>query len=539
MKKRLLCTLLLVVFLLGSLSTFSFAKTVISSVSISDLDEPVVGETPDTTFSVSGEGYRPYAVDWYDETAGDYIEETDRFIAGHQYTALVMVGIEDGYVFSHEDDNTPTVTATLNGTNAKVAKAYGHNAWAVIEVQHTFSPLPSITTISYIDLTIPAPVVGEKPTFNKVEADGFYSDNNGNPVAIYKNGIAWYKTSYSYVAPGTTETFKAGTDYTLKVSLLAKEGYSFPADLVAKVNGKTATVTAFDEIFIVVEYVFSIPSDHDHTPSPWCYTLLSHYKSCTTCGDYLEQEAHYGGTATCSALAVCDGCGFSYGEVSEEHFWESGWEYRDATGHAAVCSECGTHDTPISHTPGPEATDTTPQTCTVCSYIITPVLNHTHEMQKTEAKEATCTQPGNTAYYTCSGCSLWFADAEGKTEITNPDLTVLPPAGHKVSNDWKYDEIYHWNSCSVCGEVLDETKFPHTDVDSNGTCDSCPYVIGSGETNQDISLPVPEATVPTDTETEKEPTPESRLPWGLIAVIGVVCAAAIAVVIVLLIKRKK
>lgn len=43
---------------------------------------------------------------------------------------------------------------------------------------------------------------------------------------------------------------------------------------------------------------------------------------------------------------------------------------------------------------------------------------HQHTMVKTDAKEATCTEDGNNAYWTCSGCEKVYADAEGKTETT-------------------------------------------------------------------------------------------------------------------------
>ena len=56
---------------------------------------------------------------------------------------------------------------------------------------------------------------------------------------------------------------------------------------------------------------------------------------------------------------------------------ESAWGYKGADGHAHKCRYDDTHDTPVAHTPGAAATETTPQTCTECGYIITPALGHT------------------------------------------------------------------------------------------------------------------------------------------------------------------
>ena len=51
---------------------------------------------------------------------------------------------------------------------------------------------------------------------------------------------------------------------------------------------------------------------------------------------------------------------------------ESAWGYKGADGHAHKCRYDDTHDTPVAHTPGAAATETTPQTCTVCGYKIAP-----------------------------------------------------------------------------------------------------------------------------------------------------------------------
>ena len=112
---------------------------------------------------------------------------------------------------------------------------------------------------------------------------------------------------------------------------------------------------------------------------------------------------------------------------------ESAWGYKSESGHAHKCRYDDTHDTPVAHTPGAAATETTPQTCTECGYIITPALGHTHNMTPVAAKAATCTENGNKAYYVCSGCSKWFEDATGNVEITDHDSVVLTALGHEYT----------------------------------------------------------------------------------------------------------
>ena len=112
---------------------------------------------------------------------------------------------------------------------------------------------------------------------------------------------------------------------------------------------------------------------------------------------------------------------------------ESAWGYKSESGHAHKCRYDDTHDTPVAHTPGAAATETTPQTCTECGYIITPALGHTHNMTPVAAKAATCTENGNKAYYVCSGCSKWFEDATGNVEITDHNSVVLTALGHEYT----------------------------------------------------------------------------------------------------------
>lgn len=119
-----------------------------------------------------------------------------------------------------------------------------------------------------------------------------------------------------------------------------------------------------------------------------------------------------------------------------------------------------------------------------------------HEMTKTDAAPATCTDDGNVEYYTCSNCSKNFSDVEGTTELKkviidrlghdvvivdakdatceedgnkkytkcsrcpetsfNAD-TVIPATGHKFDGDYVCDTVYNYHSKKCvntdCGEI--------------------------------------------------------------------------------------
>ena len=55
-----------------------------------------------------------------------------------------------------------------------------------------------------------------------------------------------------------------------------------------------------------------------------------------------------------------------------------------------------------------------------------------HSMVVTEAKEPTCTETGNNAYYTCKTCGKVYQDASGETETTVPAETI-PALGHTMT----------------------------------------------------------------------------------------------------------
>ncbi len=66
--------------------------------------------------------------------------------------------------------------------------------------------------------------------------------------------------------------------------------------------------------------------------------------------------------------------------------------------------------------------------------VVTFVESSVHDHDETTLeyvsdKEATCTEAGNTAYYRCTVCGLYYADVNGETEITL-ESTVIAATGH-------------------------------------------------------------------------------------------------------------
>ena len=62
----------------------------------------------------------------------------------------------------------------------------------------------------------------------------------------------------------------------------------------------------------------------------------------------------------------------------------------------------------------------------------TVIVSDGHDLTETPAKDASCTENGNIAYWTCGDCDKVYSDAQGTTEITLAD-TVIGSTGHSYN----------------------------------------------------------------------------------------------------------
>ena len=232
----------------------------------------------------------------------------------------------------------------------------------------------------------------------------------------------------------------------------------------------------------------------------------THTRSCI-CGR-TETEAHDYGEAVkvndTQHKYICADCGH---EKFEDHAGADEWQ-SDADGHWHECEICGMlEESKIAHTPGQAATETTPQTCTECGYVIEEALGHEH----TAAAEWQYDE--NKHWHGCAGCedeTVKFEEAEhtyGEWTVTEEATETEPGSRqrsctecgyiqmeeipvlehtHQYGEDWKSDGTGHWHVCA-CGE-MDEviahtygewtvTKEP-TSTETRGrerTCSVCGY----------------------------------------------------------------
>ena len=207
------------------------------------------------------------------------------------------------------------------------------------------------------------------------------------------------------------------------------------ATITATAGTKTATCTV--QVSCAHGSFTPVPAqDSNCTENGW-----DAYKKCDLCGKLFDMNDN-----------PLDG--IPYSDTNDDHdFITDTWGYSDADGHAHVCSRnAAHHDAVVPHTAGPAATETTPQTCTECGYVIQAATGHVHagNLTKMNRQEATCTVDGNKEYYECT-CGKFFEDATANVEITDHNSVVLPKTGHSytVKNS---DEAHRRSVAADCRE---------------------------------------------------------------------------------------
>lgn len=452
--------------------------SVIEHLNIS-AEEPVAGKAWSTSVTVQPENCTVTSVEWFDKTEDRFMEAGERFVKGHDYQLVVWVSAGGNSKFKLDSNDNMLTTAVLNGNlPCFTSQAYEQIYGKVIDIRYDF--------------------------FNVKEAD---TSHICKPTAVERVAATCTKEgrkAYYQCDCGTAYADAAATQ------VVAPSSQTIPAV--------------------------------GHKAGSWIGNSTHHYKKCTVCREVIAgtNAPHTGGTATCLQKAACETCGMRYGQIGD-HKWSPRYHPVDETGHAWQCADCKGYDTEEPHNPGAAATETTPQTCRDCGYIITPAKNHTHAYRQVEAKAVTCLVPGNLEYYTCEGCSQWWLDAVGTKPVSSRNEVVLQALGHFTGDTWQHDELTHWQNCVICTTVVAEGVGEHSDGDSDGSCDICQY---SAEKASAPPVQPPEESGSTEiarpqTNTHSPTNGETGSPAWLVPVLVALVSFAAAITVTAIILKKK
>ena len=277
-------------------------------------------------------------------------------------------------------------------------------------------------------------------------------DSEVSVKATYKNAPV---TTYSLTTQvngghGTISASKTGLTegFTETVIFTPDDGYEI--DLVTvngvatDVHSNTLNVTMDADKTVIVTYK-AIPHTHTYDQEIQKPETLKSAADCTN-------DAVYFKSCSCGEISTTET--FTAAGTQLGHAWASDWS-KDTDNHWKECSRCHEKKDEAAHDYGSD------NICDTCGYDKT--VPHTHNLTLVPAKAPTCTEKGNTAYYTCDGCDKWFEDATGASEITDKTSVILAATGHSAS-DWKSDNTDHWKECTVvgCGVIIEGSKAAHT-----------------------------------------------------------------------------
>ena len=280
--------------------TFNSVNELVNSVKV-NIAEPVAGNTPDFTGTVTGTGFEIENITYRDinKTDGKWLEKGDgkKFEKGHSYEAIIVLDSKSGYEFATNANGTPNVSGTINGFTATVSRQDGTIAAARIELKYTFKAYGepasyelSATSYTY-DGKVKTPTVTVKDTAGKTlveDTDYTVSYASGRKNAGTYNVTVTMKGGYK---GSKTLSFKINPVNVSKCKItLSKTSYTYngkaqkPTVTVKNANGTKLTTSSYTVTYAsgrknVGKYKVTIKMKGNYTGTKTLYFKINPVKT--------------------------------------------------------------------------------------------------------------------------------------------------------------------------------------------------------------------------------------------------------------------
>ena len=196
--------------------------------------------------------------------------------------------------------------------------------------------------------------------------------------------------------------------------------------------------------------------------------------TCTVCDntwDYWESHI-WSGTATCTSGKTCTVCGGSSEPLG--HDWSTWTQNSDEKTHTRICKRDTSH-TETENCHGGTATCTAKAVCEVCKSEYGEKLPHDFTAETVDAKylkfAATCTVKA-IYYKSCAVCGM-------SSEGTADEATFF--SGNALDHDWgawtSNEDGTHTRTCTVDGCSAGTQTENCIDANKDHKCDICDYII--------------------------------------------------------------
>ena len=207
------------------------------------------------------------------------------------------------------------------------------------------------------------------------------------------------------------------------------------------------------------------PNNHTGQLGDWQTNTDEHWKVYSCCQAQIDKAAHAWNEGEVTTPATCTTagektytCAVCSAKKTEEiqvtgHAWDTEWS-KDNDHHWHKCKNCDAITDLTAHVPGAAATETTPQLCTKCGYVIAPATHPDHTWVFVAETPATCNAAGEREHYKCTCGRTSFKN--GDVYDINKDASVLTieknSANHTGAPDskWHSDSANHWQEYTCC-----------------------------------------------------------------------------------------
>ena len=196
--------------------------------------------------------------------------------------------------------------------------------------------------------------------------------------------------------------------------------------------------------------------------------------TCTVCDNkwYYGMSHQWSGTATCTSGKTCTVCGGSSEPLG--HDWSTWTQNSDEKTHTRICKRDTSH-TETENCHGGTATCTAKAVCEVCKSEYGEKLPHDFTAETVDAKylkfAATCTVKA-IYYKSCAVCGM-------SSEGTADEATFF--SGNALDHDWgawtSNEDGTHTRTCTVDGCSAGTQTENCIDANKDHKCDICDYII--------------------------------------------------------------
>lgn len=214
------------------------------------------------------------------------------------------------------------------------------------------------------------------------------------------------------------------------------------------------------------EYGEKNPNNHTGTLGGWQTNSDKHWKEYSCCQAQSDKAAHTWNEGAVTTPETCTtpgvktlACVVCSATKTEEihatgHAWDTEWS-KDNDHHWHKCKNCDAITNLAAHDPGAAATETTPQLCNKCGYVIAPATHPNHTWVFVAETPAFCNATGVKEHYNCTCGRTSFKNSDAYD--INADATVLTieknPTHHAgdIGEQWQSDSENHWKVYTCCG----------------------------------------------------------------------------------------